>query len=219
MLLHLAVAVNPLFGWCNIHRSPFYFLLKYGCTFGSVVSSTRVEVFHYFPSFYCYLQLNNKRVDFNSTQTHQVVVTRCGCSPIGVLFWCAPAGQSLDGGMLPVTVRGIKKLTPLDGGFICIPPWQYRLDFYGQQASGHQVRLFSSWCTAVLNTRLSLDGGMLVTARGIENLPPLDGKSTLTSLAMTLIQIDITGACSVAVKSVVVVSDSLKVVIKCKLDR
>ena len=51
--------------------------------------------------------------------------------------------------------------------------------------SGHQLWLFSTLLAAMLCTGLSLDGGMPVTASGINKLSPLDGGSTLISPAMT----------------------------------
>ena len=75
------------------------------------------------------------------------------------------------------------------------------------------IRSVFPCCTAILCTGLSLDGGMPVTASGINKLSPLDGRSTLISPAMTWIRIVICGARAVAGKSVIVVSNSLEVVI------
>ncbi len=106
------MAVKPLFGQVlhpllTILRSIVIWLYVW-------LNSIQCTLLLFSFFFHCYLQLNKKRIDFNSTQAQQVV-TSWGCSPLGALLCCALTGLSLDGG-IPVTVKA-SKLTPLDGGF------------------------------------------------------------------------------------------------------
>ena len=152
----------------------------------------------------------------------------CGCCPLRWLLCCAPAGLLLDGGM-PVTVRAIQKLNPTDCGVTFISPWLLFATTSGRQAGVANAltsiqRKLDKWSPVVAVLHFV---GCYAVHRPVsgwrhagdckrqQKVHTLDGGSTFTSPAMTSsIRIVITGARAVlAVKSIIVVSDSLKEVL------